>query len=1125
VEQAIKSFCYAGQPRTVYSEKEQDPLGNVILEMHPEIKLRAKSCKRERCVRELACIECLNQARDKRMLRALTQKAFDVDLIQLAHKAAHATPEDVHSFISDIRSKDYYVLGFAGQTLDDLVNPGTGLPLVRRIRSRFDTTPAWRKSDALKLYLKNYLTTTSLFHDGDVQMQAHTALSNALASAVQEGKTRQGELDLAARVAAGGLRTDAVIEQLVTSFLLRSKDALHRPHSSRHLTEVGAMADALATLGRRSEIDQLIRRFGVNPRAVPRLSLDHNLLPKAFGSLSSDVQLAQAYNTAARHLRAVSQRLHIMVDETVWSPAAEQCPGFLGEDTKDTAVILGGYWSRNYQDCWHYLDADQWAEQTLDQERLAKLTLHYVIARPDHRRWGFDTCTLPRKPKDSSAEEMLQLCGQYLSTVCGSGRKIRMGSLFCDSTAMLQFQLPHKVYGIADNMSDRAAISRLTPPYLGRSCLLLGQHLMALLSALLASATTASPAFSKGEHCLNAMTAFYMLCIHVACNQHKFKDEWQRHSLSVPTLRNTMGLAGHAVHASMTAVEPRFVQELGIESYFSAIKAPYQGSPSVKDGIYGAARHQLKEIKELQTLSDAALAKGEPVHEQREPLSLDAAKKCSGHACANAIQLMTWATEDGTEDSLFWILDKWFKERSQTLFRGILEYDQAEELEVEAQEITDDELEGELSKSDAQRRMELLMAVHDRAAAEEEVQKHLRDLSKQNGEADSTQDVPEARTIQTQLPEADMEPDYDAKQPRTLQAVLRMTIKRAGTSGVLQCGESCAAEGPRAVLQRVHLLLPAMRQFIRYVRLEEQILSQGVIEKGLPGGNKWNEREHLLALARRNASLVKSRLTRLEMWSQAQTTLAKTVQEKSGYSQSDGLLPAAQYKPGVCESDAQILAVRIDDEVQVVMTLCVFRGSIVRNPKTQTERMKTSKPSPIALPAACTKLLHLLVLQYLPDQDEYIGSCASPVVFVSPLNTVLGELATAAVQPSTLRLHIKLTPGSSRALKVLQETPAAELGFIRDVPDQPGAAPAVQSSATVSYNEFSFSRSNLPSAVPEFFQRLKRQYEAMDIHLVNANGVIVKPGPSQQWTLVINQGGMMVHLELIVLGSLVGGDA
>eukprot|EP00439_Symbiodinium_sp_Y106_P070695 s1368_g12.t1 len=443
LEASIKSFCYAGQPRTIYSEHEQDPLGNMILEMHPEITFRAKSCSRERGLRQLACSECLKQARDKGMLKALSQKAFDIDLVMLAYKAAHTNAEEVHRFITDVRSRDYYVLGLAGQNLDDLTRNSAGLKLVRRIRARFETTPSWRKGESFKQFLHSYLTTSSLYHDDDLQMGAHAALSNALASAVQDGTARSLELNLAARVAAGGLRADAVIEQLVTSFLLRSKTALERPNSSRHLTQVGAMSDALCTLGKRKEVDALLSRFGINARAVPKTTIRSPLLPPAFGALSYSSQLRASYMRAARHLGAASSRLHVMYDETVWAPSAEQCRGFLGEEEDDLRdVIVGGQWSDNHLEAWHYLDAEQWAAAGVPVDKLAKLTLHWVVSLPTNPRWAFDTCCLPRRPKAFTADEMLQHCALYLQEITQASGGLPPRSLAYDGHRQLEGQ-PH----------------------------------------------------------------------------------------------------------------------------------------------------------------------------------------------------------------------------------------------------------------------------------------------------------------------------------------------------------------------------------------------------------------------------------------------------------------------------------------------------------------------------------------------------------------------------------------------------------------------------------------------------------------------------------------------------------
>ena len=214
---------------------------------------------------------------------------------------------------------------------------------------------------------------------------------------------------------------------------------------------------------------------------------------------------------------------------------------------------------------------------------------------------------------------------------CASVRKVRLGSFFLDTTAMLQFKLPHRVYGCGDMMSDKAGASRLSPPYLDRSPFLFGQHVASLLASLLASFTTASKAFTKTEHCLNAMSAYYVLAIHLAQNMDEYRGQWQQHSLSLPTARNTMALCAFGVHASMMEVEPCNVQEIHIEHFFAAIKAPFRGAPSVKDALLGEAKHHLSQIKELRNRTDETmLSDSYPSSEDRKPLSKEEVKRCAG---------------------------------------------------------------------------------------------------------------------------------------------------------------------------------------------------------------------------------------------------------------------------------------------------------------------------------------------------------------------------------------------------------------------------------------------------------------------------------------------------------------
>jgi hypothetical protein len=80
-------------------------------------------------------------------------------------------------------------------------------------------------------------------------------------------------LALAAKVASGRLRADAVVQGLVSSFLHTFRDNLkHKRYqtSSKH-ANFGAIQDALLSLGHVEEVSSLLRLFCVNDKQLPRL--------------------------------------------------------------------------------------------------------------------------------------------------------------------------------------------------------------------------------------------------------------------------------------------------------------------------------------------------------------------------------------------------------------------------------------------------------------------------------------------------------------------------------------------------------------------------------------------------------------------------------------------------------------------------------------------------------------------------------------------------------------------------------------------------------------------------------------------------------------------------------------
>ena len=91
-------------------------------------------------------------------------------------------------------------------------------------------------------------------------------------------------------------------------------------------------------------------------------------------------------------------------------------------------------------------------------------------------------------------------------------------------------------------------------------------------------------------------------------------------------------------------------------------------------------------------------------------------------ACASAVQLMAWVTKDGTTDEIYAALAKWFQTHSTAVFKGGVAAADVEDedswLDPSAEEVVDDELDQPSSSSATKQRLEMLLAVQDRAAAE-----------------------------------------------------------------------------------------------------------------------------------------------------------------------------------------------------------------------------------------------------------------------------------------------------------------------------------------------------------------------------------------------------------------------
>ena len=370
----IQRWAQAGMPRMVYAADESDPLRDATFEVSGDlVHVRSTSCSGRCSTVQHACGACLKAANAKALKSAIGARCYDMDLCELAWKALHEGMTEAELLIGAMRQQEYIVLGLAGDGLDGLARVKSPLQLAKRIRQRFESIPHRRLSASFKDYLSTHLTKAPVHFNTDTEAAAHTALTSALSTAVLQGRARALDLELASRVAAGALRGDALVSAFTTSFLMQTKKELARPGSVRHIEDLEGVAQALQVLGRTKEWDGLLKTFKVNPRGLPKTTLDAPIFPPFFGSLSSLEQLKDSFSRATSILHAVNRRVHIMIDETVWAPSFEQV-----RHMRDTAdFLVGGAWKQHPSETMHMIPADTW-HGSIPQDELARLTLHFV---------------------------------------------------------------------------------------------------------------------------------------------------------------------------------------------------------------------------------------------------------------------------------------------------------------------------------------------------------------------------------------------------------------------------------------------------------------------------------------------------------------------------------------------------------------------------------------------------------------------------------------------------------------------------------------------------------------------------------------------------------------------------
>ena len=669
--------------------------------------------------------------------------------------------------------------------------------------------------------------------------------------------------------------------------------------------------------------------------------------------------------------------------------------------------------------------------------------------------------------------------------VLSGARKVRFAGFFVDLASQLQQNLPVRAFVAQNVQSDRDAAQRMSPPFLSRSWSGVGQHIHALIAALLASATTASLGFSKREHALNGLAAFYLLTLHVAYNESMGRGATE--TLHPTTVRNACSLAASIVACCQTPLEPRGVQEIAVEEHFSRIKAPFRGQPTLRDGQYGLVRVHAKQCKLLETETDETLSASQSC-QCREPLSEDELAKLAQSALASAVQYFSMHCVDETTDELTFKFFRWWRDRRDGFFRTWSSEGSAECEEDEILPEVECDLEGQTADPLQAENFQVLQAVQDRAMVVEELQEL---LSEDKAPAPATPHVEESSAIPPHEELVPPEAGENDVIPKTLQEIVSKSLRKPEFSKYV-VGES-GGVGPYAALKRAQLTIGPTRQFVRLVRLEEKFLSQALLENRRTDLNAFNEREAELAAARRAANVCAQRTSRAAAWQKAtEKVVASAVQVQAG---DDRGLSAVQSFRNLDDRNPQIIVFQrhgVDSELGLAVVLTVFRGSLTK----QGEKLvvRTSKPAAADLPASSTRKVHVAVLEKDESSHSWFASGLSHVLLLDPVNSIFAEVR-AECKVTQTRLHVRLDETTSEEIRLLGKRQLPHID--KPVPEVAVAGRVM--TKEMQFNDRSFMRSALEAECRKFFGGLVDLYAAKGVGFVKDGYVQVAKGRTLKW--------------------------
>ena len=271
----------------------------------------------------------------------------------------------------------------------------------------------------------------------------------------------------------------------------------------------------------------------------------------------------------------------------------------------------------------------------------------------------------------SGSNDSRHVMKRYGAHLVSGTRVVRFGGFLVQLTPLVTNGLSVRALAVENLQSDSDSSKRLNSGYLPDNWASYGCLIAQFVASLISSAWSGCSGFTMRESVSNALLGYYVLLCQCSQTHKQFAKQWTKHFLPIQTIRTLLDLVGHIVQAARfwennIAWRPSQREEYRIEGFFGEVKSYTQGSPTLKDGLYGTYMVHAKQYQKSALVEKEI----EKANFQREiPLTDEELTKIAAQAFSDACDFQAWISPDISSQQVRDTVETWWSQFGKDLVR------------------------------------------------------------------------------------------------------------------------------------------------------------------------------------------------------------------------------------------------------------------------------------------------------------------------------------------------------------------------------------------------------------------------------------------------------------------------